>query len=134
MSEFFDHIPIPKDGIYCPGFQKKLLQRGPLGYKSSTLTPKPSLHMLKGHKCNMKRTYTYDQDKANKLLKFSYMGVPFPRRNYSLHVGIFPTMSEFFPKCRNFSQFPSNMPGKNPSLLMEWIPGLSDAKKCCEWQ
>ncbi len=62
-----------------------------------------------------------------------------PCRNFSDYVGIFPTMShfqgeifptmsEFFPQCRNFSQFPSYMPGKNPSLLMEWIPGLSDAK------
>ncbi len=37
-------------------------------------------------------------------------------------------MSEFFPPCRNFSQFPSYMPGKIPSLLMEGLPRLSDAK------
>jgi hypothetical protein len=42
--------------------------------------------------------------------------------------GIFPTMSEFFPPCRYFTQFPSYMPGKIPSLLMEGLPGLSDAK------
>jgi hypothetical protein len=64
---------------------------------------------------------------------------------FRLYVGIFPTMWEFFrqcgnfptmshfqrgffPPCRNFSQFPSYMPGKIPSFLMEGLPGLSDAK------
>ena len=65
--------------------------------------------------------------------------------NFSDYVGIFPTIweffqpcpiskEEFFPPCRNFSQFPSYMPGKIPSLLMEGLPGLSDAKKRCGWQ
>ncbi len=56
-----------------------------------------------------------------------------PCRNFSDNVGIFPTMSEFFrtcpiskeeffPSCRNFSPFPSYMPGKKPSLLTEGIP------------
>ncbi len=48
--------------------------------------------------------------------------VPFPRRNFSHHVRIFPTMLEFFP-------IPILYAGKIPSLLMEEIPGLSDAKK-----
>jgi hypothetical protein len=55
-----------------------------------------------------------------------YVGI-FPTMSH-LQGGIFPTMSEFFPPCRNFSQFPSYMPGKIPSLLMEGLPGLSDAK------
>ena len=45
----------------------------------------------------------------------------FPTMSH-LQGGIFPTMLEFFPQCRNFSQFPSYMPRKIPSLLMEWIP------------
>ncbi len=36
--------------------------------------------------------------------------VPFPRRNFSHHVGIFPTMSEFFP-------IPILYAGKNPLLV-----------------
>jgi hypothetical protein len=68
----------------------------------------------------------------------NYVGI-FPTMSH-FQGGIFPTMSEFFPQCRNcptlseFSQFPSYMLGKSPSLLMEWIPGLSDAKKHCGWQ
>ncbi len=60
-----------------------------------------------------------------------YVGI-FPTMSH-FQGGIFPTMSEFFPPCRNFSQFPSYMLGKIPSLLMEGIPGLSDAKKRCGW-
>ncbi len=57
----------------------------------------------------------------------NYVGI-FPTMSH-FQGGIFPTMSEFFPQCRNFSQFPSYMLGKIPSLLMEGIPDVSDAKK-----
>jgi hypothetical protein len=61
-----------------------------------------------------------------------YVGI-FPTMSH-FQGGIFPTMSEFFPLCQNFSQFPSYMLGKIHSLLMERIPGLSDAKKRRGWQ
>jgi hypothetical protein len=57
-----------------------------------------------------------------------------PCRNFSVYVGIFPTMFHFqggiFPTMSEFFPIPIlySMPGKIPSLLMEGLPGLSDAK------
>jgi hypothetical protein len=62
---------------------------------------------------------------------------PIPNDGIFHHVGIFPIIflfpnqnlplrkiskEEFFPPCRNFSPFPSYIPGKIPSLLTEGIP------------